>query len=77
MLFNSRQIHEFDFSNAEIEFPCLVLAYLEGEDIGKAVPYDIQESLDRKAKLVLEEGSYNIILWNEANQALRIKYRAE
>jgi hypothetical protein len=43
----------------------------KGEEIGKAIPYDVQETTDKKVKLVLEEGKYNVIFLNEQGVVLK------
>jgi hypothetical protein len=71
LLIGNRVTKELDFSDATIDCPCLVLAYLDGEEIGKAIPYDIQEVHGKKVNLVLEKGVYQIIIWNVAGKALK------
>ncbi len=51
-----------------------MFAYLEGEEIGKAIPYDIQESKDKIVNLILEKGAYNIILLGENGKSLKTKF---
>ena len=53
------------------------LAYPEGEEIGSAVPYDIQESANKKVNLVLEPQTYNVIIWNYLKEALLVKQIVE
>jgi|GEM_PF-5797894 len=71
LLIGNRQIQNINFSNAKIECPCLIFAYLEGEEIGKAISYDIQEVQNKNVNLVLEKGRYNIIICNEQGLALK------
>ena len=65
LLHGNRTITKVDFKNAKIECPCLVFAYLDGERIGRAIPYDTQQSKDKEVNLVLEKGNYNIIILNK------------
>lgn len=59
-------------------FLCLlVFAYKDGEKIGSVISYVIQESNDKKVNLVLETGTYNIILTNLADESFVAKYVAE
>lgn len=74
MIYGSRKAHYLDFQKAEINCPCLVFAYFEGEEIGKAIPYDIQETKDKVVNLILEKGKYNIILLGENGESLKIKF---
>lgn len=77
LLFGNRKIYDLDLSKTNMTYPYLIFAYKEGEKIGSAIPYDIQETTDGKVKLVLEEGTtYNLILWNQDKQALKGTYRA-
>ena len=71
LLTGKRTIQSINFKNEEIECPCLVFAYLDNEEVGKAVPYDIQETANKAVKLVLEKGKYNIIILNGENRALK------
>lgn len=77
MLTGNRTIATIDISDAEIECPCLVFAYVHGEQIGSAVPYDIQETTGKRVSLVLDRGEYDIIVWNQKNKALKFNYKNE
>lgn len=70
MLYGSRKIRTLDLKNAQINCPCLVFAYLESEEIGAAIPYDIQQTNDKKVSLVLEKATYNLIILNEKGESL-------
>ncbi|MFD2568243.1 hypothetical protein [Pseudotenacibaculum haliotis] len=50
----------------EIEFPVMVLAYKEGENINTAIPYDITEakSKEENCHLGLQKGNYTIVVTN-------------
>lgn len=75
LLYGERQFFDFDFSDLDkLELPWLIFAYRHEEKIGHAVPYDIQESKNKKVKLVLEPGDYNIIIWNKKNNAYLTKF---
>ena len=71
MIYDDRKEFEFEFKNANIECPCLVLAYKEGEKIGLAIPYDIQETKNKKVKLVLDKSNYTFVIWNQQNKAVQ------
>lgn len=62
LLTGNRKIVPFHFEELEESGPFLVFAYLQGEEIGKAIPYDLKETNNKKVNLVLEEGNYNIII---------------
>lgn len=54
-----------------LSYPVLVLAYVKGEDIQKAVPYDVMElsSASDKKALFLEKGSYTVVLKNQEGKS--------
>jgi hypothetical protein len=58
-----------------IDFPCLVLAYKENEDIAKAVPVDVIElkSKSDDKYLALYKGGYIIVVKNEKGEKQEIK----
>ncbi len=74
--YGNRKTHEIDLSTANIQFPCMVLAYKKGEIIGTAVPYDIQEINSPNVKLVLDPGKYDLVLWSVDKTALIGEYQA-
>lgn len=53
----------------EIEYPVMILAYKQGENINDAVPVDIIERADKTDdnNMALREGAYNIIVTNGAD----------
>ena len=63
----------------EIEFPVLVFAFKEGEDVSRAVPFDLVYSADKQKviNLALEKGAYTIIIQNLKEKALAIKVQVE
>ena len=69
--YDDRSEVEYSFEEAEIECPCLVFAYKKGEEIGSAVPYDIQETGTKKARLILEKSDFEIVIWNQKGRALK------
>ena len=77
MIYEDRKEVDFSFENANIECPCLVFAYKEGEKIGSAVPYDIQETNDKKVKLVLDDSNFEIVVWNENGKSLKTEIKNE
>ncbi len=72
--YNDRSEIVFSFDDAPIECPCLVLAYKSGEQIGFAIPYDVQEVKTKKAHLILDKSEYDIVIWNNKGKALKTKY---
>ena len=73
MVYGNRNEIKYSFETANIECPCLVLAYKGDENIGSAVPYDIQETKDKEVKLVLDDSEFQIIILNAAGRALKSK----
>jgi len=73
--YGDRKEVNFSFQEAEIDCPCLVLAYNKGEKIGSAVPYDIQEAKEKKVKLILNKSDYEIVIWNKENKALKTELK--
>lgn len=71
MIYDNRSEVDFSFEESDIACPCLVFAYNEGEEIGHAVPYDIQHTDDKKAKLILDKSNYDIIILNPEGKALK------
>lgn len=74
LLFDKRKEVIINLEDAPIKFPCLVLAYLQSEKIGYAVPYDVRESRNKQVTLVLENEKYNIILLNREEESLLFEY---
>ena len=77
MIYGNRKEVEFSFKEADIDCPCLVFAYKEGEKIGSAVPYDIQETDDKIVKLVLDKSDFEIVIWNEKGNSLKSQIKNE
>lgn len=73
MIYDDRSVVDFTFADADIACPCLVLAYKNGEEIGVAVPYDVQETDTTTAQLVLDQSDYDIVIWNQEGKALRTR----
>lgn len=71
MIYGDRKELKFSFEEADIECPCLVFAYKSGEQIGSAIPYDIQETKSKEVTLVLDDSDFQIIILNEENRALK------
>jgi hypothetical protein len=70
LIYEDRQVVPFAFPNIELKAPYLVFAYLSNEEIGSAVPMDIQFSETKNVNLLLSLGKYNIIVWNEEKEAV-------
>ena len=77
LLTGNREIYPFDFNAATIDGPYLVFAYKKGEEIGSAIPYDIQETNEKMVNLVLDEATYDIVIVNTAGQALKTAIKNE
>jgi len=60
--YGNRKEVDVIFQHDDMQFPVMVLAYVKGEEIGEAIPYDVQEIFSSDVKLVLEPGLYTIIL---------------
>jgi len=71
MVYGERKELAYSFMDADINCPCLVFAYKEGEEIGTAVPYDIQETSDKTLTFVLDESNFEIVILNEEGRALK------
>ena len=77
MIYKDRKEVKYSFEEADIECPCLVFAYKEGEKIGSAVPYDIQETEDKRVKLILDKSDFEIVIWNEKGNSLKSHIKNE
>ena len=75
MIYGDRNEVSLSFEKAEIECPCLVFAYKKGEKIGYAIPYDVQETLDKKIKLVLDKSDFEILIWNQNGRAIKTELK--
>lgn len=64
LLYNDKMVYDFDFNDASIDCPCLVLAYEENDDISSAIPLDVQESESKRVKLILKPGQHKILIMN-------------
>ena len=74
MTYGDRKEVDFSFEEAEVNCPCLVFAYPEGEEVGLAVPYDIQETATKQVKLVLDKSDYQLVILDQAGKALLTKW---
>ncbi|MEL6867155.1 MAG: hypothetical protein AAFP19_22210 [Bacteroidota bacterium] len=64
---NNKQKVVLDLTQIKIDFPVLVLAFKEKEDLKQAIPFDIvhlENSID-EVVLALEKGKYTIIIQNQ------------
>lgn len=77
LLFANRKTVNIDLKAAPIDFPCLVIAYLQEEKIGYAVPYDVQEVKEKAVSLILESGNYHIVLLNQKEESLIFEYQVK
>ncbi len=71
MLYDDREYVEISFEQESITCPCLVLAYVKGEPIGSAIPYDIVQADNKTATLVLSKEEYDIVIWNKKDTSIR------
>ncbi len=71
MIYDNRRSVEITFEEEKIECPCMILAYKSGETIGSAVPYDIQETSDKKATIILDESGFEVVILNEKGEAIK------
>lgn len=55
-----------------MDFPVMIMAYLENENIDSGIPYDIVEieNQDVEAFLALKPGKYSIVVSNQNNDTL-------
>jgi hypothetical protein len=74
LIFDNRKEYNIDLTSCDLACPCLVFAYLDGEKIGSAVPYDLQETVDKKVKLILKPGNYHLVIWNQKDSAQTLVY---
>lgn len=65
----------FDLSNVKIDFPILIMAFYDNENIHKAIPIDIVEVQTKSTSynLLLKKGDYNVVLVNKKDDALTVK----
>lgn len=71
LLYDDRKTYHINFENAPVDCPCIIMAYKKGEDLNKAIPYDIQESQHKNVKLVLDESPYVIVIWSHLGNAVK------
>ncbi|MTI39415.1 hypothetical protein [Fulvivirga lutimaris] len=66
---NGNKNVSIQLNDIEIEYPVMILAYKQGEDINDAVPVDIIERTNKTDdnKMALKEGAYNILVTNGAD----------
>jgi hypothetical protein len=66
-------------NNLDISFPVMVLAYINGEEVDRAVPTDIIEIQNKGdiGYLALEKGGYNIIINNELAESLKFEMQVK
>lgn len=66
---------EMDLSFIDIDFPAMILAFNEGENIENALPIDIVDANDNKTSinLALSSGQYNIVVINIESDAVKFK----
>ncbi|MBQ4802395.1 hypothetical protein J8L88_05955 [Aquimarina sp. MMG015] len=71
---NGNQNVTINLEKIQIEFPIMVLAFKEGENINMAVPIDITEVKSSKetCNLGLKKGTYTIVITN-GNESLKFK----
>lgn len=64
---NGNKNISLELDDIPIEFPVMVLAYKKGEDINKAIPFDITEVKvkEENAHFALKKGDYEIVITNK------------
>ncbi len=62
---------ELNLSSIDIDYPIMVLAFVKGEDIAKAIPVDLVEvdHNTENVQLALKPGKYSIVVVNRENMA--------
>ncbi len=75
MTYGNRKEVDISFEEADMKCPCLVFAYKKGEEIGVAVPYDIQEVKEKKVILVLDDSDFEIVIWNPIGEAVKTELK--
>ena len=68
---NNKKTYEIPLTGIELPKPWLVFAYPEGEKLGTAVPYDVQEVSEDKVHLVLAPGKYNVVVMDTTKTAVK------
>ena len=71
MSYGLRKEVEIDLRQVPFSGPYLVFAYRKGEEIGRAVPYDVQESAGPTATLVLDRERYEIVVRSRDGKAVK------
>jgi len=68
---NGNQSVPVEFTDVDISFPIMVLAYKKGENIKDAIPLDLVEIQDKNTKtnLALRKGNYEIVIANQKGDA--------
>lgn len=74
MIYDQREVVEISFLEEEVNCPCLVLAYVVGEEIGSAIPYDVLHVEGKSAELVLDKEKYNIVVWSNVGKSIMARF---
>lgn len=70
LLSDGKKFIKIDLSNESVvKGEYILLAYKKGEEIGSAVPIDIQVVKNNKVNLALYSGKYNLVLWNKDGES--------
>ncbi len=71
---NDKKLVQIEMDKIDLDFPIMVMAFAENENLKKAVPIDIYEVANKKSEcfLVLDKGKYNIIVTNRSGDGLII-----
>lgn len=69
LLYDDRKEVSISVKEEDLKYPVLLFAYLKGEEIGAAIPYDIQEMNSSEATLILEPGLYDLIFLGTDSKA--------
>ncbi len=73
MTYDNRKTIAYDLNDIAFDCPCIVMAFKDGEEIGSAIPYDVQEINDKTVHLVLAKGKYNVVIYNDKNEQVQTK----
>ncbi|MBX0333276.1 hypothetical protein K3G39_08495 [Pontibacter sp. HSC-14F20] len=68
-----------ELSNIQLEYPVLLLAFKEGENVQEAVPVDILEVPGQQSspRLSLPEGSYELVVVNRKEEARKLTIKVK
>jgi hypothetical protein len=79
LLKNNIQNIKIELKDIDISFPVMILAFIKGEDINNAIPFDIVEveEQNNKANLALERGEYEVVVTNQKGNSRKMNLRVD